>query len=498
MAKYASKKAVRHGRVTAALTVLLVATLLLLNLSVSTLAMRFGWFLNMNPDSTYPVTDACYTYLDTYVIPHAGEGIRLIFCDGEDSIRGDATQSMVLRTAEELSARYPEKVRVEYLNIWEKPSVAREYGVTASTSVIVQKGGSFRVCTLRDFFLFPAGDTSSPTAYVGEKRFAVAMKAVTTSDAPVAYLTLNHGESAADYSLMYALTDAGYLVNFVDTLHFEIPEDCALLISYNPDRDFAATDGVSAESEIDKLDAYLSRGGKFMCFMSADTFAAGGFPHLESYLAEWGVTFAHRTGKEGVEECYAVRDTAHALTPDGYTLAGQLPAAGRGAEILGGVSGTVRVSNATAITVAEGYTASGADHVKGNRTLCHLLRSYAGAEAFAGGRAVDRTEEGFGLVTLTEDRSTGGAVMVSSSTALANEESLASGVYGNGGLLLSVMQSFGQDESPSELRPQPFADDTIHTMTTQASTLWTVLLVALPVLTALVVGLVVLIRRKFA
>ena len=185
MAKYASKKAVRHGRVTAALTVLLVATLLLLNLSVSTLAMRFGWFLNMNPDSTYPVTDACYTYLDTYVIPHAGEGIRLIFCDNEDSIRGDATQSMVLRTAEELSARYPEKVRVEYLNIWEKPSVAREYGVTASTSVIVQKGESFRVCTLRDFFLFPAGDTSSPTAYVGEKRFAVAMKAVTTADAPM-------------------------------------------------------------------------------------------------------------------------------------------------------------------------------------------------------------------------------------------------------------------------------------------------------------------------
>lgn len=498
MAKYASKKALRHGGVTVALTVLLIVSLFLLNLSVSTLAMRFGWYVNMNPDGTYPVTEACYTYLDTYVIPEATKDIRIIFCDDEPNVRADATQAMVLRTAEDLAARYPDTVSVEYLNIWENPSVARQYGVTASTSVIVESGESHRVCTLYDFFLFPASDSTTPTAYVGEKRFAVAMKAVTTPDAPVAYLMLNHGESTSDYALMYAVTDAGYVINYVDTLNFDIPEDCALLISYNPDRDFTAADGVSSVSEISKLDAYLTEGGKFMCFVSADTFAAGGFEHLEGYLSEWGVTLSHRTGTAGVEECYAIRDTAHSLTPDGYTITGVLPTEGRGAAIMKNVSGALRVSNATAIEVADGFIASGASFVKGDRTLSHLLRSYPEAVAYAGGRAVDRAEEGFGLVTLTEDQASGGAVLVSASTELASEDALSSGVYGNGAFLLSVMQTFGQDEIPMELRPQPFADDTIRTVTMATATWLTVALTAIPVLAALVTGLIVLIRRKFA
>lgn len=493
-----SKKAFRHGSVTVALTVLLLTVIILLNGIVTSLAMRYGWYINMNPTLLYPVTETCFDYLDTYVIPEATDNLRIIFCDEEENIRADSTQIYVLNTAEELAARYPDKVVIEYLNVWEHPSIARGYGVTASTSVVVASGEESVVCTLRDFFVFPANNTEAPVAYNGEKRFAVAMKAVVTPDAPVAYFTLNHGESFEDYALMYAVTDAGYLINYLDALSFDIPADCGLLVTYNPARDFTDVDGVSGISEIDKLDAYLQGGGKFMAFVSADTFAAGGYANLETYLAGWGVTFEHQTGAEGIEECYAIRDTAHSLTTDGYTILGQIPA-GAAAEIMADVNGSVRLANATAITVAEGFTPN-ADgcYVSGTRTLTPLLRSHAGAEAWAGGRAVDRTSEGYGLVTLTSDSASGGHILVCSSTEFATEATMQSGVYDNGAFLLTALETMGKTDSPIHLSSQPFSDDSIHILTTAQARNTTIALVAVPVLLALAVGLTVLIRRKFA
>ena len=105
MATTASKKTLRHGSVTVALTVLILVVVILLNACVTTLAMRYGWFINMNPTLLYPVTDTCFGYLDEFVIPRAEEDIRIIFCDEEENIRADATQSYILKTAEEIAAR---------------------------------------------------------------------------------------------------------------------------------------------------------------------------------------------------------------------------------------------------------------------------------------------------------------------------------------------------------------------------------------------------------
>ncbi len=498
MAQIASKKAFRHGSVTVVLTVLIVAAVILLNATVTTLALRFGWYINMNPKLTYPVTDTCFDYLDESVIPNATEDIRLIFCESEEKIAENGTFSLIFATAKELAEAYPDRIKIEHLNVWENPSIARAYGVTASTSVVVASGDESRVCNLRDFFLFPAADNETPTAYNGERRFAVAMKAVVSTDAPVAYFTLNHGETMSDYALMQTIVDAGYTVSYLDALSFDIPEDCALLVTYNPTRDYTAEDGVSGVSEIDKLDAYLARGGRFMTFVSADTFAAGSFENLEGYLAEWGVIFDHRTGEEGVEECFAIRDTAHALTPDGYTIVGTVPEAGLAGTGFAAINGSLRAANATGISVAEGYTAGNGDFARGSRTLSPLLRSHPGAEAWAGGRAVDRTAEGYNLVTLTADAATGGSVLVSSSIEFANEESLQSGVYDNGPFLLTAMEAMGTEEVPIRLSAQPIADDTIRILTTRQTRTVTVALVATPVLVALGAGLIVLIRRKFA
>ena len=498
MTKKTSKKVLRHGGVSLLLTLLVVTALVLLNATVTTLALRFGWYINMNPEVAFPVTDTCYDFLDECVIPEADEPIRLVFCDSEENVLANANYSYVLTTARELQAHYPDKVTIEHLNVWEQPTIARAYGVTSSETVVVVSGEQHRTCSLRDFFLFSAADTSTPVAYSGERRFTIAMKAVVSEDAPIAYFTLNHGESISDYSLMYALIDAGYEISYLDSLGFDIPEDCALLVTYNPIRDYTVADGISGVSEIEKLDAYLARGGKMMVFVSADTFAAGSYANLESYLSTWGVTFEHKPGAGGVEECFAIRDNAHALTADGYTFVGVVPETGLGADYASRLTGTLRVSNATGISVAEGFAPSAGNYVSGTRTLSPLLRSHVGAEAYAGGRPVDRTAEGYNLITLTRDSATDGSVFVCSSIEFADEASLQSGVYDNGPLLLAATEAMGKDDVPLRLFSYPLSDVAIRTLTTRNARIVTATLVALPVLVATLAGLIVLIRRKRA
>ena len=499
---YTSSKKLRHGSVAVLLTVAVLLIAILSNAMLTALAMRYGWFINMNRIQQFPVSQACYDFLDTYVIPETkdGEKIQVIFCDEKENVESSDIMAVIHETALELAETYPDALEISYLNVWENPKIARSYGVTSSSAVIVKQADRYRVCSATDFFVFSVQDTSSPTAYNGNKRFAVAMKAVVSEDAPACYVTLNHGETFPDYALLYAATDAGYTVNYLDVLNFDIPEDCELLITYNPSQDFTASDGVSAYSEIDKLDAYMQKGGKYMVFVSADTFAAGSFQNLEGYLATWGVTFDHSTSAEGIEECFTVKDTAHSFTTDGYTLQGKLlPQQTTGGRIMENINGTFRLSNATSISAAEGFEKnSHGDYVNGDYTMTPLLTSYAGAEAWAGGRAVDRTSEGYNLVTLSQRQSDDSFLLVCSSTNFASESTMQSEVYANKTFLLTALDAMGKTDTPVGLPSQPFTDDSIHILTTANATRITVALTLIPVTLVLAAGLIILIRRKFA
>ena len=498
MATFNQKKIRRHSSVTVALTVLLIAAVILLNGIFGALVQRYGWYVNMNPTLRYPATDAFYTYVDTYVMSEltAGGEIRILFCEEAESLRASDETALVLATAEELAARYEGRVSIDYLNVVEQPKLARELGVDDSTDVVFLCGDRSKTCSLDEFYLFSSEDTSEPMAYSGHRRFATVLRSVVCSSLPVCYFTVNHGESFPDYEMLYAAADAGYDVKSLDLLYSEIPEDCAMLITYNPHRDFTHRDGVADTSELERLEAYMQSGGRYMVFVSADTFSAGGFSNLEGYLSEWGVTFAHETGNTGIEECYLVRDPAHALTTDGYTVLARVESEGKAADVLAPVltesDATVAVSNATVIRPTEG---------KGEVIVTTLLSGYAGAEAWAAGRAVGRADEkGYAFMTLSE-RAVGektAYLLACSSTDFACEESMQSAVFDNKSVFMSVVAGMGKTDVPLHIAPQPIMDDTIRTMTTAYAHTVTWVAVLLPSVLLLAAGLWVLARRRYS
>ena len=86
MPRITSKKKMRYGSVSIVLTVAVLAVAILSNAIVTALAMRYGWFCNMNPDRLYPVTDTCYAYLDEYVFSKSDADIEFIFCSEKEEV----------------------------------------------------------------------------------------------------------------------------------------------------------------------------------------------------------------------------------------------------------------------------------------------------------------------------------------------------------------------------------------------------------------------------
>ncbi len=505
MKKIIKSRKLRHGSVSAALTLLVIAAAVIINAAVSALGARFSWYVDMSSAFSTELSEECADYIRDFIIPDikklGPQKAEIIFCSPEKEIKDEPSLYYILSTARAIEEKYPEYISVEFLDVWRNPQTARELGAQSSSDVIISHGKKHAAIRLVDFYVFDSEDESAPIAYNGEKRLSSGLMKVTQKDAGICYLTVNHGETVKDRELMYMLADAGYSYSYLDLLNQDIPEDCALLVTYAPLRDLTEKGDIS---EAARLDEYLSGGGKYMFFASADTFVSGSHKNFESLLGRWGVKYAHETSEDGVELCQNIKDSAHSLTTDGYTVLSENAVNSHAANILAGLEKPNVFANSTAILPAEGFVSRNdgtfSDKNSGTKRLIPLLASHSSAEAWAGGRIVAKAEKSpFTLMSLTVDEGgngQGGCLLACASTEFCSESSMQSAVFGNSQTLSAVIKYMGKDNVPVALSFKPFGVTDIESLTTSDAKTATALLVILPTLTAAVVGTVILVRRK--
>ena len=75
---------------------------------------------------------------------------------------------------------------------------------------------------------------------------------------------------------------------------------------------------------------------------------------------------------------------------------------------------------------------------------------------------------------------------------------MQSGVYANEAFFLTALGAMGKDDTPVTMSSQPFADDTIRTLTTRDARNLTLCLTIIPTAVVLLTGVIILIRRKFS
>lgn len=543
------------------LTVAVLLVTLLLNALVSYFGDKYLWQVDetvtkyiTDKRSMYTVTqpflklfgDSAAPMIDSVNAERAAKGeepitVNIIFCSEKDKIYANTYSRYVMYTALGLQKAYPRHVNVTFVNSVQNPSAVQKYKVTSATNiypsnVIFEFGSEYRVYSLEAFFNKSDATSTTPWAYNGEKDFSSAILAVTRAESPVACFTTNHGENVENcQSFRNLVARAGYIVQDIDLEKDELPENCRMLITYDPQTDFYGfgNEGATGISEIDKLDAFLDAAYSFMLFIDDETPV---LPVLEEYLEEWGVTVARVEDTEsGDTDNYHIRDTVQKLDKDGYTVIGRYETTGMGASVtkdMRSVSFPAKVvfPHATAIRRADSYKTTYVSAEETSDGQPYSYESYyrngvsrifsniftsnntATAEVFGEQYEIARDQNLFRLMTMTTEERTvqetnyittndRSFVCVIGSTEFASDAILDSAVYGNADVLVSCLRAMGREVVPVNLEFRAFkvydvtADLAGQTVSGTVGT--TVALAVIPAAIVFGIGIYVTVKRKY-
>ena len=547
-----------------AITVAVIAAVLAINVLFSFVADRFMWqtdstvtkYTSRPGVSMYTPTEEFIDVIREYAIPMVQEmnarraengeepiTINVKFCTERDKVYAANKLRMIQYSVLALQKEFPDAVRVEYLNIEKNPSQVQKYKATSSTNIyshqiIFEFGTEYRVCSYDYFFLKNDTSSSEHWAYNGEQKIASLLLALTRAESPIAAFITNHGESMESCeSLRTLVHNAGFDVVTIDLSKDEIPADCRLIISYDPQTDFLGLGNAAFvegdESEIDKLDKFLDKAYSFMLFVDADT---PELPVLEEYMEEWGITVGRAENAEGELDNLLVRDQVNKLDKDGYTPLAEYVTTGGGASItedMRNVAYPAKVvfPNAVAITMSESYRKTHVvpDDTNGV-TEAYVYGSYyrngvsryfhdvfktsgsASVEAFDKQYQVATDLNRFNLMTLSIESRTvmetnylstqePSYVAVFGSTEFASDTLLDSASYGNADVLTATLRHMGREVMPADLEFKAFkvftVDTNVYAVDAASMIATTAVMTLLPIAICVLAGVVISVKRKY-
>ena len=555
----------RYGSTSLAMTALIIAVVVIINAIMTLLTQRFMWYGDMTPDRHFTISDECFELIgeqtdndssspiemvNKFRADNAAynaenglsEGdseyrdenvmINILFPVDPDALESDATSLYVYQTAEELRAEFPEYISVECTNSINNPKRFQKYldnnvQTISLDSVIVECGSEFRILKLRRFYVF---NNDEPFGYDGEKKFASAILAVTRAETPLACYTINHGESfpvasgdSEDTTVPFVtvLENAGYRVQPIDLSTEEIPEECRLLITFNPKKDFlSGSTGLEQEGELKKLDEFLADRNAYMVFLDPST---GKLENLEEFLADWGLAVSRdKTSGEPV----MIRDSVNSINGSSAVIA-EYDVNDLMIGFGENLSGKVIFENAMEIDYAQGYqtatqplsTNSDDDDTEDifftmagsyahNRAVFPMFKSHSTASSYLNDTELAKYVETdpFKLMAISVETSyesekytvieDSAYVMLCGSTDFASEKYLYSNSYDNQDILLSTFRKCGKEPVPVGLDYKEFANYKIEQISTGEATKYIVGLTVAPLAVALCAGVFVLVRRK--
>lgn len=529
-------KKFKHGSVSLALVVVIIAAVILVNAIFTALARKNLWYIDMTAESIYTLSDGAKDLLAAEL--DTGKEVLVTFCAEKDVLEASTEQRFALHTILEIAALY-DNVKVRYVDIITNPTAVTEYKLHTtqkinSQSIIIASGKECRVHSLVSLFALDSS-TGSAIGYNGEQKLISSLLAVTQEEVPVACVTVNHGESDNQnlLSLCEVLYETGYDVQMIDLTKENFPEAARLVVIFDPQSDFLAANSLGNVDELSKLDAFLDANNAAMVFVDNET---PYLENLEQFLDEWGIKVARYD--EGVDEDryndvnVLVRDLDHSLTTSGYTNVASytLATGGLGNSLVAGLKSkqnpkTVAFPMTTAFALADHYSPRSEDDNNawsyaymdnGVTRICYdVFLSSESAEALAGGHKLTASElealgmnspaqQPFSYMRVTQEtharageQSTYSYVLACASTDFVKSAALSSS-YGNRELLTYACSVMGRDVVSVSLACKYFSSTQIANITASEANQYTVVLTAVPATIVFVAGVVIMIRRKYA
>ena len=486
-----SKRRLKYGSLAVALTVLLIALVIVLNAAVYAITYSFGWYLDLTGERYYGITDKSRVYLDSALT--SDTVIEVIFCKEKDKVLDDSQAFFIYKCIESYKKEYPNNIKISFVDINKHPEQANEFktqhGEALQSFNIVMKTNrskNVRVLNYDNFFTY---DSTSNTIYAfkGELCFTSYILSF-CQDTPVCYFVTGHGEVTGDTDarapIWEMLADVGFEIKEINLYNNDI-DDAQLVVINAPIYDFGL-------EEIEKLNRYMDNGGNAMVFLDTEAMTTQDknmeLTNFKGFLKDWGVEVLGKL----------VDNTNSLANTSGYSIIADYPIPEEG-EFAASLHDYMRERDSQPMTVIDNALALNCvwkneiGGILGQRAFDTILYSHTTAKL---GTLADQ----YSIAALVRNTSyveeqPVKSYMLVTSAGYADEDYLNSSVYGNRDIIYMLADQQSKDLIPVGIDIKPFDSEELS-ISDGMGRFWTVLLTAVLPGGVLTAGLIICYRRK--
>lgn len=268
-----NKKAFKKGSYSAALSVIVVAVIVVLNLVVGQIPSKYTQF-DISTGKLYTIGDETKETLKNLT-----DDITIYYI--VQSGNEDSNIEKLLDQYEEGSS----KIKVETVDPVANPAFIKQYteDSLSENSLIVVGGSRSKVVSYNNLYETELDYTtyqSTVTGFDGEGQITSAIAYVISEDVPVLYYVEGHSEVSIPDSLNDRIEKANLELKSLNLLTSDgIPEDAAGLLLNSPETDYSA-------DEAQKVIDYLKDGGKAIILTD---YVGNDLKNYYSILEEYGI-----------------------------------------------------------------------------------------------------------------------------------------------------------------------------------------------------------------
>lgn len=382
---------------------------------------------------------------------------------------------------------YNSNIRIEYKDPVLHPKFASEYvndEVKAMSFLVVnEETGRAKYVDNSELFtysedyytyLYYYGQNIGPEGLNLEGKLNAAIQYVSNENLPVIYAVGGHGEQKFSTTMGTMLADGNVSVNQITLLTAtEIPADCDILYVNQPTTDYTA-------EEIELMQKYMNAGGYAIFNVDYNT---PDLPNLCGFLRDYGIEVHPGIVLDANPSNY--NQQPYVLLPNVYNTP---------------YTESVRGKKYVLAQMSSGMTITDdkRESVLVERVLYTSDKAYLkplDATSFEK-KAEDPSGTYYVTLVASEKKEENTAKLaVFSCKLFFADELLSASQYGNGEMLMNVINTFTEQENAVVVAPMKLAEETLTMTSLQVGAIAAVVCFGIPVI-IIVIGIVVVVRRR--
>ncbi len=281
MKKILSSRKFRQGSIATAITVLVLAIVVVLNMVVVILAQRYSLRLDLTPGKVFGISKDTTDFLS-----NLSQDVNIYVLNSQEAFSGG---DQYLKQANEVIQKYTQytdRIAITYVDLTRNSGFASQFPEenVVTNNILVVNGDRVRVLTPYDLFEIDSSNYYAPriTGSLAEQAMTSAIAGVTSNKTVTVAILGGHNEASLS-GLRPLLELNNYILEDVNILTQEIPSEATIAILSAPLRDYT-------EEELKKLDRFLSNNGQlgktFFYMAGVDQPET---PALDAFLKEWNI-----------------------------------------------------------------------------------------------------------------------------------------------------------------------------------------------------------------